>query len=131
MDHTRGSVDIIPTVEEFISHFEEFKTIPQISLRVCQLISKENSTIREIEEVLRLDPILVSRLLRMVNSAYYSIRNRIESISKAVVFIGLKNLRNLMVIDTMKDCFLRESRDHCFRRSASGCIAQLSACVRK
>jgi len=52
----------------------------------------------------------------MVNSAYYGIRYRIESISKAVVFIGLKNLRNLVVIDTMKDCFLRESEGPVFSR---------------
>lgn len=85
-------------------------------MRVCQLLSKENSTIREIEEMLGLDPILVSHLLRMVNSAYYGIRYRIESISKAVVFIGLKNLRNLVVIDTMKDCFLRELEEPVFSR---------------
>ena len=66
--------------------------------------------------MLRLDPILVSRLLRMVSSAYYGILYRIESIAKAVVFIGLKNLRNLVVIDTMKDCFLRESEGPVFSR---------------
>jgi HD-like signal output (HDOD) protein len=102
MDRTRQCADVIPTAEELISRFEEFKTIPQISMQVCQLLSKENSTIREIEEMLRLDPILVSHLLRMVNSAYYGIRYRIESISKAVFFIGLKNLRNLVVIDTIR-----------------------------
>jgi hypothetical protein len=32
MDHTCGSLDIIPTAEELISHFEEFKMIPQIAL---------------------------------------------------------------------------------------------------
>ena len=109
VDHLNDKKEVVPTAEELISHFEEFKTIPQIAMRVCQLIARENSTIREIEEVLRLDPILVSRLLRMVNSAYYGIRYRVESIAKAVVFIGLKNLRNLVVIDTVKDCFLREA----------------------
>jgi putative nucleotidyltransferase with HDIG domain len=104
----KDQIDVIATAEELLNQFEEFKTIPQIAMRVCQLIAKEHSTIREIEEVLRLDPILVSRLLRMVNSAYYGIRYRVEGIAKAVVFIGLKNLRNLVVIDTMKDCFLRE-----------------------
>jgi putative nucleotidyltransferase with HDIG domain len=116
MDHAHEPVDVITTTEELVSCFEEFKTIPQISLRVCQLISKENSTIHQIKEVLRMDPILVSRLLRMVNSAYYGIRYRIESISKAVVFIGLKNLRNLVVINTMKDCFLREPEGPLFSR---------------
>jgi putative nucleotidyltransferase with HDIG domain len=116
MDRIHEYFDVITTSEKIISCFEELKTVPQISLRVCQLISKENSTIGEIEEVLRLDPILVSRLLRMVNSVYYGIRYRIESISKAVVFIGLKNLRNLVVIDSMKDCFLRESEGPLFSR---------------
>jgi putative nucleotidyltransferase with HDIG domain len=114
IDHLEEQVDVISTAEELISHFEEFKTIPQIAMRVCHLIAKEGSTIREIEEVLRLDPILVSRLLRMVNSAYYGIRYRVESIAKAVVFIGLKNLRNLVVIDTVKDRFLHEAAGSTF-----------------
>lgn len=114
IDHRQDRPEIILTAEELISHFEEFKTIPQIAMRVCALITKDNSTIREIEEILRLDPILVSRLLRMVNSAYYGIRYRVESIAKAVVFIGLKNLRNLVVIDTMQDCFLREAAGSAF-----------------
>src|SRR5918996_3970541 len=114
IDYQKDQVEVVSTAEELISHFEEFKTIPQIAMRVCQLIAKEDSTIREIEEVLRLDPILVSRLLRMVNSAYYGIRYRVESISKAVVFIGLKNLRNLVVIDTVQDCFLRDATGRTF-----------------
>jgi putative nucleotidyltransferase with HDIG domain len=108
IDRPKDQADLIANAEALISHFEEFKTIPQIAMRVCHLIAREDSTIREIEEVLRLDPILVSRLLRMANSAYYGVRCRVESVAKAVVFIGLKNLRNLVVIDTMKDCFLRE-----------------------
>jgi putative nucleotidyltransferase with HDIG domain len=106
INHSHDCLGTSSSTEDLIINFQEFKTIPQISLRVCQLISKEGSTIREIEEILRLDPILVSRLLRMVNSAYYGIRYRVESIAKAVVFIGLKNIRNLVIIDTMKGCFL-------------------------
>ncbi len=65
------------------------------------MISDDKSTMEEFEEIIRLDPTLVVRLLRLVNSAYYSLRNKVTSISEAVVFIGSDSLRNMVVVEAL------------------------------
>ena len=50
---------------DFANRFKEIRTVPPVAIKVMRLIGDENSTIREIEETLKLDPVLVSRLLRL------------------------------------------------------------------
>jgi len=90
------------TAQALIRNFNKVKTLPHVEIRLSKLISDENSTMREFEEVIRLDPTLVLRLLRLVNSSYYGLRQKINSISRAVVFVGMKNLRNMIFTETLK-----------------------------
>ena len=90
------------TAQALLRNFNNVKTLPHVEIRLSQLISDDNSTMREFEEVIRLDPTLVLRLLRLVNSSYYGLRQKINSISRAVVFVGMKNLRNMVVTEALK-----------------------------
>jgi HD-like signal output (HDOD) protein len=90
------------SAQALLRNFNNVKTLPHVEIRLSKLISDENSTMREFEEVIRLDPTLVLRLLRMVNSSYYGLRQKINSISRALVFVGMKNLRNMVVTEALK-----------------------------
>ncbi|MGA1869348.1 MAG: HDOD domain-containing protein [bacterium] len=100
-----------------LKRFRNVKTLPNVIMKISRLISDENSTIQEIEEVIKLDPTLVMRLLRIVNSPYYGICQKVESIAKAVVFIGLKNLRTLIVMEGLKDLFKDNHQSTVFSRT--------------
>ncbi len=120
--------------QEIVENLEDIRTLPDVAIRVSQLASQENAEVRRIEELVRMDPVLVSRVLRMVNSAYFGLRNPVESISKAIIFIGLKNLRNLVVVDSLRGFFVEEDDDPHFSRRrlwrhgvAVGMSAQLIA----
>ena len=90
------------SAQALLRNFNKVKTLPHVEIRLSKLISDENSTMREFEEVIRLDPTLVLRLLRLVNSSYYGLRQKINSISRALVFVGMKNLRNMVVTEALK-----------------------------
>ena len=60
---------------------------------------------KDFEEVIKMDPILVSRLLRLVNSPYYGLVQTVDSIGRAVAFLGMKNLHNLVVTDALRKFF--------------------------
>jgi HD-like signal output (HDOD) protein len=93
------------TAQALVNKFNKLKTLPHVGIRLTKLITDENSTMEEFEEIIRLDPTLVLRLLSMVNSSYYALRQKISSISRAVVFIGMKNLRNMVVTEALKTVF--------------------------
>ncbi len=106
------------TARNFIQKFHSVKTLPHVSIRLTQLVADENTSIRDLEEIIRLDPTLVLRLLRMVNSPYYGLRRKVGSIAEAVTFLGIDNLRNIVVVEAMKDIFKtgREDERFSFRK---------------
>jgi len=106
----------MPTAHALLKKFNDIKTLPHVAVRLSRLLSDENSTIQQFEELIKLDPTLVLRLLRLVNSCYYGLCQKVETISKAVVFIGTKNLRNMVVIEALKVIFKDSGENGSFSR---------------
>ena len=104
------------TAHELLKRFNNAKTLPHVAIRLSQLIADENSPIKEFEKIIKMDPTLVMRLLRLVNSPYYGLHQKVESISRAVVLLGMKNLRNMVVVQALKDIFQHSPREHIFSR---------------
>ncbi|MEH6472920.1 MAG: HDOD domain-containing protein [Halopseudomonas sp.] len=72
------------------------KQLPSSSVAILQLVQelqRASTTANEVEALIQLDPVLTYRILRVVNSAAYSIPNQIESLSQAVVLLGLDQVR--------------------------------------
>jgi len=65
---------------------------------------------RDFEEIIRMDPVLVTRLLRLVNSAYFGLSKKVDSISRAVAFVGMKAVHNLVSVEGIKP-FFKEGKD--------------------
>lgn len=93
------------TLEELADNFNSIKTLPHVAIRLTKMISANVGTSAEYEKIIRYDPILVMRLFKLVNSAIFSLREKVESINEAMVYIGLDNLRNMVVVEALKDIF--------------------------
>jgi EAL and modified HD-GYP domain-containing signal transduction protein len=77
------------------------KKLPTSRMVILQLINKiQNPYVdfKALEEILAQDVILSYKLLRLVNSTYYSPSMRIDSIQQAVSYIGLEQLRGWLVL---------------------------------
>jgi putative nucleotidyltransferase with HDIG domain len=90
---------------KIMKKFQKMKTLPHVVTKLSKLIHDENSTMKDFEDVIKMDPTLVVRLLQLVNSPYYGLMQKVDSISRAVAFIGMKNLYSLAVTDAMKNIF--------------------------
>ena len=107
----------MPTAQELIKKFVTAKTLPHVAVRLTKLISDKNSTMQDFEKIMKMDPTLVLRLLRVVNSSYYGLRQKVNSISRAVVVIGMNNLRNMIVTEALKDIFKESQEQAAFSRN--------------
>lgn len=90
------------SAEMLIEKFKKIRTLPHIVTRLVQLVNDEESTLQDFEEVIRLDPALVARLLTLVNSSYFGLTRKVDSISRAVALLGMKNLHNIAVTDAIQ-----------------------------
>jgi HD-like signal output (HDOD) protein len=70
-------------------------SLQTISRALRELMNSEQSLNSQIAEIIRRDPSLSTRLLRVVNSVYYGNSTRISNIEEAVFFLGLRQIREL------------------------------------
>ena len=104
------------TAVKLLKNFKQIKTLPHIAIRLTQLLGDENTTVKNLEEVIKLDPTLILRVLRLVNSSYYGLMQKVEKVSDAVVYLGLDNIRNMVVVEALKDIFKQGKNGDAFSR---------------
>ncbi len=78
-------------------------------MQVMQLVSQPEPEISDIVEVISRDTALCQRLLRLINSVYFGVRNRVSSISQALVILGLDYLREWIYLMGMQRITLNDN----------------------
>ena len=63
-----------------------------------ELLGADQRYTSQIAEIIRRDPSLTARLLRLVNSVYYGISTPIKNIEEAVFYLGVRQIRQLAVV---------------------------------
>jgi HD-like signal output (HDOD) protein len=106
----------VSTAKEFLDKFSDVQPLPHVISTVTGLINDPESTMKDFEEVIKMDPVLVTRLLTLVNSPFYGLAQTVDSISRAVAFLGMKNLNNLIVADALKNIFSEPSSSNTFSK---------------
>ncbi len=75
-------------------------------MQLVQEIQQPGTTASRIEELIIKDPVLTYKLLRIVNSAAYSLVRKVESLNQAVVMLGLEQVKKwatLIALSSNKD----------------------------
>ena len=93
--------------EDLVKGVVKLISLPEIYIRVTQVLEDPNHNARQLGEIISHDPALTVRILRIVNSAYYSLTSKIELVSRAVSVIGEDDLRNLVLATSAVDTFKR------------------------
>jgi c-di-GMP phosphodiesterase len=72
------------------------------TLRLIAALQNQDYSLREIEGVVSQDLSISYRVLRCINSSYYNLPHKVESIRQAIVILGLDNLRQLATLVSMQ-----------------------------
>ena len=68
------------------------------TLRLVASLQTENYALDEVEKLLSQDISMSYHVLRCINSSYYNLTRKIDSIRQAIVILGLENLRQLCTL---------------------------------
>jgi putative nucleotidyltransferase with HDIG domain len=74
---------------------ERMPAFPKSVQRILELTRDINSTPKDLVEVIDKDPVVTVKVLKVVNSAYFSLPKQITSIEHAVVYLGFNTIKNL------------------------------------
>ncbi len=79
-------------IEKFI------KKMPSLSTtvgKVMEICSRTDASPNELNKVISLDPVLTGQVLKLINSAYYSLMNKVTSLTRAITMLGMNTVKNM------------------------------------
>lgn len=79
-----------------------FQALPVNMLEIIRLLGSHNVEISAVADVLSRDSALTQRVLRLINSVYFGVPNKVSSISQAIMILGLDSLRDWVYLMGMQ-----------------------------
>ncbi len=95
--------------KEIASKTIEIATLPEITMRIVEVVQDPRSTAHDLHKIVCNDPALSARVLRVVNSAFYGLPGQIGSIDRAIMLLGLNAVKNIAIAASLTKMFKQAS----------------------
>lgn len=92
-------------IVELVKDVGGLVTLPDVFIRINQLVEDPNSTTTDIAKAVSQDPSFTVRLLRVANSPFYGLSSKVDTVAKAVSIIGTSQIRNLALSTSIASTF--------------------------
>ncbi|MBN2289966.1 MAG: HDOD domain-containing protein [Candidatus Glassbacteria bacterium] len=79
---------------KLMASIEKMPSLPTTVTKVIELANDINSSPRDLLKVIQLDPVLTAKVLKLINSAFFGMPNKV-SLKQAVVMLGINTIKNL------------------------------------
>ena len=98
-------VDPQARVLEAVKKVSSFATLPEVTGKIIATVEDPKSTAGTLHKIVSHDPALVTRIMKVVNSAFYGLPGQIGSIERAIVLLGLNAIKNIAVAASLGQLF--------------------------
>ena len=92
---------------------ETIENMPGLSptaSKVLSLVDNIDASPKELIRVIRMDPVLTARVLKLINSAHFGMEQEVTSINRALVILGLNTVKNLALSSAVVDLMADQTR---------------------
>ena len=96
-------------LEEYLSQVTDIPTLPHIVIKLFNKIHDPEPDIEELADLIMSDQVLTTRMIRMVNSAFWGLSREVNSVKEAIVFLGLREITNLIYSVSLANTFERDT----------------------
>lgn len=80
-------------------------SLPAAYTRLQEVMASEESNMKDVADVVSLDPALAARLLRIANSAYYGLPSQVDTVTRAVNILGIQAIHDLALATSVAQAF--------------------------
>ncbi len=88
-----------------INSITSIAALPEVTARILQTVEDPKSNAQQLHKIVSHDPALVTRILKVVNSAFYGLPGQVASIERAIVMLGLNAVKNIAVAASLGQMF--------------------------
>jgi len=79
-------------LDHLLKQIDRLKPFSQIEHKVLQIVGNEDSSMKDLMEVIQYDQAMTANLLRMCNSSYFALARKITSVQQAVTYLGTEKV---------------------------------------
>ena len=76
-------------------YIERMPSLSTTVTKVLEICNRPDTSPNDLNRVILLDPVLTGQVMKLINSAYYSLPNQIGSLARAIIMLGLNTVKNL------------------------------------
>ena len=87
------------------SQIQNMSSLSHTVPKIVQVVNDSSSSARDLVKVIQMDPVLTAKVLRIVNSAFYSMQQEVTSLNKAVIMVGMNTVKNLALSTAVVSSF--------------------------
>jgi HD-like signal output (HDOD) protein len=77
------------------TYINKMPSLPITVSKILQISKDPKTSPADLNQVISLDPVLMGRVMKLINSAYYSLNNQITSLVRAIIMLGINTVKNL------------------------------------
>jgi HD-like signal output (HDOD) protein len=115
------------TFNEIVERIHTIPSLPEVVTQVVRLVNDPNSSARDVQEIMSKDPGMAAKILRMVNSVYYGLKERVHSLEQAIAILGFKTIRSIALSISVINLF--QQKDAGFNMKAYWTHSAVCACI--
>ena len=93
------------SAQELVQSCSNVFTLPEIYYRVRDVVDNPDSTMDDLAKVLKMDPAISARVLKIVNSPLYGVPKQVDTVTRAVNLLGMQAIRDLVTATTIGRSF--------------------------
>jgi HD-like signal output (HDOD) protein len=82
-------------LEQIRDYIDGMAGLSTTVVKVLEICNNPKASANDLQRVIALDPVLTARVLKLINSAYYSVGRPISSLTRAIIMLGLNTVKNL------------------------------------
>jgi len=86
-----------PSLASLIRRIQDLYTLPPVVAHLSRLLSDPSVTAQQVADAISSDVAMAAKVLRLVNSAYYGFSRRIGNLKMAIVILGFREIRKLVM----------------------------------
>jgi len=92
-------------VEKALASIGDLATLPEVTIKIIEIVEDSKSTARDLHEVIKNDPALSVKVLKVVNSAFYGLPGQVASVDRAIILLGLSAVKNIAIAASIARLF--------------------------
>lgn len=94
-----------PLLLDIVKDGSSLPTLPELFQQLTEALQAPNSTADKIAEIIAKDVSISAKILQLVNSAFFGLSRRIDSIAQAVALLGAETINNIVLVSQVFDKF--------------------------